>query len=404
MISIAEKSAAHNRHGNVALLEDDVHHVLDLLCGARGCLVKGRADHQTIGFGVGVQSTRLKGTRADSSGVCGVKTQRPTDRLTDTHDVHRTHKHNRFQSRNIDAFCQNAVMKNHKLLVGILTPVIQSVKEHLTIHLLPVNKGTVLGSNVHHRITLFCQLFGKVRFRQKLNDILGSLGTNQDFIHGIFLNDLEKILTVPLSDILALDRKAHRSSDDLRRNDITTLHQLRSRNLSDDLTVYLSIIHTCLTYGHRILRRSSKEIATLCFGSKVLHSRKEMTLNAIVCLVKVDSIHLNICINQTLQRVVGGENQLMLVGTTTPVMNLIGFGRAEVMRFTRMNVKHSNASDELQILTGELLGKQNARSNHYNSLRSVSLKLTHSIEDSHVGLTAASGEHTDTLRMLSESI
>ena len=54
---------------HITLLEDDVHHVLDLLCGARRYLVKGGANHQTIGFSVGVQSACLKGTRADSSGI-----------------------------------------------------------------------------------------------------------------------------------------------------------------------------------------------------------------------------------------------------------------------------------------------------------------------------------------------
>jgi hypothetical protein len=69
-----------------------------------------------------------------------------------------------------------------------------------------------------------------------------------------------------------------------------------------------------------------------------------------------------------------------------------------------MNVKHSNGSDEFQILTGELLGKQNARSNHYNGLGSVSLKLTQSIKDPNVGLAAASREHTDAFRMLGKGI
>jgi peptidyl-tRNA hydrolase len=94
----------------------------------------------------------------------------------------------------------------------------------------------------------------------------------------------------------------------------------------------------------------------------------------------------------------------MLVGTTTPVMNLCGFGRAIVVRLTRMNVKYSNGSDEFQILAGQLLRKQNARSNHHNGLRSVSLELTQSIKDTHVGLAAASREHTDAFEMLGKGI
>jgi len=49
---------------HLTLVEDNVHDVLDLLGSARRCLVKGRADDQTVGFGVGGQITCYKGTRA----------------------------------------------------------------------------------------------------------------------------------------------------------------------------------------------------------------------------------------------------------------------------------------------------------------------------------------------------
>jgi len=48
----------------IPLPEDDIHHGLNLLCRARRYLVKGGADHQTIGFGVGGQIACHKGTRA----------------------------------------------------------------------------------------------------------------------------------------------------------------------------------------------------------------------------------------------------------------------------------------------------------------------------------------------------
>ena len=57
---------------HIPLLEDNVHHILNLLCRACGCLVEGGADHQTIGFGVGGQIACCEGTRADSSGILRV--------------------------------------------------------------------------------------------------------------------------------------------------------------------------------------------------------------------------------------------------------------------------------------------------------------------------------------------
>ena len=156
-------------------------------------------------------------------------------------------------------------MKNHKLLVCILAPIIESIKEYLTIDLLTINKCTVLGSNVHHRITFLCQLFGKVSIRQQTNDVLGCLRTDQNLIHGIILNGLKQILTVTLSNILTLHRETHLSSNHLRRNDVSILHQFRGRNLRDDATVDLSIIHTCLTNYIAVLGSRSKEVSTICF-------------------------------------------------------------------------------------------------------------------------------------------
>jgi len=389
---------------HLTLLEDDVHDVLDLLCGARGCLVKGRADDQTIGLGVGCQIARHKGTRADSSSILGVQAQSPTDRLTDAHNVHRAHEDHRFQSTDIDALCQNAVMQNHKLLVRILAPLIESIKEHLTIDLLTINECTVLGSNVHHRITFLCQLFGKVSLRKQTDDVLGCLRTNQNLIDRIVLNGLEQILTIALSNILALDRETHLSGNHLGRNDITTLHQFRSRNLSDDIAVDLSIIHTRFEHYIAILGSGSKEVATLCLCSKIFYSRKEVALNRVMCLIKIDSVYLNLCPLQLLQRVVGGEDQFVTRSAGSKPSNITGFGRRIVMRLTTMNVHHRSIGDKLKILTRELLCQQNSRSNHYNGLRGFRQKLIDGIKNTHVGFTTTRRKHTDTLRMLLQSI
>jgi hypothetical protein len=65
-------------------------------------------------------------------------------------------------------------MKNHKLLRVILTPGTESVKEHLTVHLLPIDDGTSLAGDVHTReTTLFQLLYGSQIRQPDSDDLLG---------------------------------------------------------------------------------------------------------------------------------------------------------------------------------------------------------------------------------------
>ena len=296
------------------------------------------------------------------------------------------------------------MVQNHKLLVCILTPIVESVKEHLTIDLLTINKCTVLGSDMHHRITLLSKLLSKISLRQQTNDMLGCLSADQDLVDRIVLNGLEKILTVTLSNILTLHREAHLRCNHLRRNDITILHQFRSRNFSDNATVDLTIIHTCLTNHVAVFWSCSKEVATLCLCGKILHSRKEVTLNAVVCLIKVNRIYLDLSTLQLLQRVIGGEDEFVTRSVISKPSNITGFCGRIVMRLTSMNVHHSSICDKLQILTGELLCQQNTGSNHYDGFGGIRFELLHSIKNTHVGLTAACGKDAHPFGVLLESI
>jgi hypothetical protein len=74
------------------------------------------------------------------------------------------------------------------------------------------------------------------------------------------------------------------------------------------------------------------------------------------------------------------------------------------MSLTTMNVHHSCIRDKLKILRRQLLYQQNTGSNHNDGLRSIRLQLLHRIKDTNVGLTTAGREHTNTFRMLLESI
>jgi hypothetical protein len=69
-----------------------------------------------------------------------------------------------------------------------------------------------------------------------------------------------------------------------------------------------------------------------------------------------------------------------------------------------MNVHHSSVRHKLQILSRELFRKQNAGSNHYNSLRSFRLEDTEGIEDTNVSLATASRKDTNAFAILGESV
>ena len=110
-----------------------------------------------------------------------------------------------------------------------------------------------------------------------------------------------------------------------------------------------------------------------------------------MCFIKVNGINVNICLLQTLQGVVGGENQLMLVSTAGPVVNLTRFGSALVMSLTAVDVQNSNVSDELKVLSRQLLCQEDAGCHHYDGFRSIGLEFTQGVTDAHKGLAAASG-------------
>jgi len=123
-----------------------------------------------------------------------------------------------------------------------------------------------------------------------------------------------------------------------------------------------------------------------------------------VRFIKVNGIDVNICLLQALQGVVGGEDQLMLISTAGPVVNLSRFGSALVMSLTTMNVQNGNVGDELKVLGRQLLCQEDAGCHHYDGLGSIRLKLTHSITDTHQGLPTARGDDHLTLDILQQGI
>ena len=129
-----------------------------------------------------------------------------------------------------------------------------------------------------------------------------------------------------------------------------------------------------------------------------------MTLNRVMCLIKVNRIYLDLCTLQLLQRIIGGEDQFVTRNGISKPSNITGFCRRIVMSFTTMNVHHGSISDKLKVFGRQLLCQQNTGSNNYNGFGSFRQKLIDCIKDAHVGLTCSCGKNAYTFRMLLQGI
>ena len=171
------------------------------------------------------------------------------------------------------------MVQHNELLVVILAPSTQSVKEHLTVHLAPIDHGTSLGSDIHPRETTILQLLAEIGLRNQRSDLFGCLGADQNLAHILSIDGLNQILTVNISNDLTLAKHLKLLHHNLRRNDETTIHQFGSGNVADDVAVHSSIIHARFGNRSRMLRSSSEEIAAVSSRSKVLGCWKKVTLN-----------------------------------------------------------------------------------------------------------------------------
>ena len=87
----------------------------------------------------------------------------------------------------------------------------------------------------------------------------------------------------------------------------------------------------------------SEEIAAVCLVREELCGWEKVTLDAIMCFVKVYVVDLNVCCLNTRQRIVGGKDNTVLTYFTSTVckeMNLLRICGGIVMSFTTMNVSH----------------------------------------------------------------
>ena len=91
----------------------------------------------------------------------------------------------------------------------------------------------------------------------------------------------------------------------------------------------------------------SEEVTTVGFLTKVFSCRKEVTFDAVVCLIEVDGVHSDIGLLKPTQRVVGSEDQFVTASINNPVNNLLMFGSRKVMSFTTVNVHYTRIGNKL---------------------------------------------------------
>ena len=71
--------------------------------------------------------------------------------------------------------------------------------------------------------------------------------------------------------------------------------------------------------------------------------QEEVLLYTVMCLIKVDVVDLNICIHDTMERIVGGKDDAVLAHVTSTVcihVDFVTFGSAGVVNFTTVNMQH----------------------------------------------------------------
>ena len=177
-------------------------------------------------------------------------------------------------------------MNNHKFLGRILTPSVQGVEELFTTDFLTVNDCTSLRCDHHPRITTVEQLRTEQRFLNKVDDLFGRTCSNQDFVERVAVNGVQQILTIRLFEITLRQLLNH----NLRWQDVTLVNQFGCRNIANHLPIDSTIIHSWFEDGKRMLRSSSKKVATISIVREELSSREEVAFDGIVCFVEVNCI------------------------------------------------------------------------------------------------------------------
>ena len=378
-------SAADHRHGRQTLVENGVNDRLNALGGADAHFIVDRhAD----------QSKRL---------LSASQTDDTPNALGDTDVVHVTHEQDCLKTADVDTLGQDGVVEHHEFLRGILAPGVESIKEGLTIHLLPINDGTRLAGDIHAGVTTLCQLLTEIRFCQQFDNLLGRTSSNQNLAEGIVINSIKQVLRITVSNHLLILNHVQLLDNNLRRKNVTFLNQLRSRNVADHLTINLRIVHPRFGNSERVLWRCRKKVAASSSRREVLRSREKVTLDRIVRFIEVNAIDIDVCFHQTRKRMIGGKNQLLTVCLLTPITNNRRTSAAVILGISTMCVKYRNICVKLHKLSTELISQQQTGSDHYDNAGVTSVKIIKRVLDHTKGLSTARRNYDLTFIMCQHS-
>ena len=395
--------------------KDAVNDILETLLSTLPVVSEDRNSYETSLLTVKLTLTSRNLTSSDVSGITAIQTDYTPNGLCHLNHWQTTQQDGMSKTRAIDTLSKNAVVEDHKLESRILTPLGQGVEEHITTNFVAVDVSSVLGSDVKHVVTHSSKLRDNISVVEKTpqnlsvrcchQNLLGMIVIKiTDNIHQhltIIVSSSKRLLTLEVN-FVCLNRG---------RQNAAILNQFSSRHTDQLRTINISIVHTIGARILVILRRSSKEVCVVCVTSNVSNYREEITTNAIVCFVKVNEVHINLTLNNTIERLIGGKNDTVSASSVAHILeqtNTLRFGSVEVISLTAVNVANNGVHSAIQSrpeLFTELVSKQNTRSNNYNSLRvDSSQKTTLSVFDSNKSLTTRRREDDTTSVMLEHDI
>ena len=330
----------------------------------------------------------------------------PTNGLCHFNGIHVPHENNTFQLTHIDTLRQDRAMQDNKLFVRIFAPLVQCVEEYISIDFLTINNCTSLGSDIKVRITPLSELICKVCLKQCCQ-LFGSLDTYKDLFETHVINRGQYILCINQWSTCFYRVLIHINDLHLWWQDVTTIHKFRCRNPGNYLTISINPVHAWFVCYSRCFACSSEEESTICLLRQYISGLEEVTLNTVMCLIKVYCVNVNTRLYNAMKGVICGEDDNMLTHCVThrhKQIDSVCLGSLEMFGITTVNMQHICIINMLKKVRAKLISKQQSRCHNNNGSGLFHLKAPHSILDLNQCLTTTSGEDALTQRMCAKGI
>ena len=277
------------------------------------------------------------------------------------------------QTRAVDALSKNRIVEQYKLFVIVHAIFVQSLKELLTIDLGLVHISTMFGGDVKNLVTTFLQLRQQICLTDHVPQHTSVRSSNQNFCS---MTLIERVKNVGHSVSIAV--MCHRLDTfkvcleryNLRTNNAAVSNQFRCRNITKNLTIDSNIIHATIVLVTDT-RSCSKVITIVTELCHCPDTFEERLLNTVVCFVVVNAVDVDTTLYDTIEGVIGSEDDTMCTCFTTHSIehcDALRFSGLEMFGLPTVHMTHDyirshNTSILTKLLT-ELISKQNTRSNN----------------------------------------